>query len=85
MRRANKDLNRQALLLHQLFDHQYLLEVLAAEERDIRLHDLKEALKLAQQIVILNKGRIEQIGGEQLLQNPATEFVANFFRSQLGA
>jgi osmoprotectant transport system ATP-binding protein len=49
-------------------------------------HDLKEALKLAQQIVILNKGMIEQMGsGEQLLQNPATEFVTNFFKSQLEA
>jgi len=47
-------------------------------------HDLKEALKLAQQIIILHKGRIEQIGsGTQLLENPATEFVANFFKSQL--
>jgi osmoprotectant transport system ATP-binding protein len=48
-------------------------------------HDLKEALKLAQQIIILNKGRIEQIGrGEELLEKPATEFVVNFFKSQLG-
>jgi len=48
-------------------------------------HDLKEALKLAQHLVILHQGRIEQAGaGEQLLQNPDTEFVVNLFKSQLG-
>jgi osmoprotectant transport system ATP-binding protein len=68
--------------------HQEFLHLQKIEPRTIVMvtHDLKEALKLAQQIVILNKGCIEQIGsGEQLLQNPATEFVANFFKSQLGA
>jgi osmoprotectant transport system ATP-binding protein len=68
--------------------HQEFLHLQKAAPRTIVMvtHDLKEALKLAQQIVILNKGRLEQIGsGEQLLQNPATEFVANFFKSQLGA
>jgi osmoprotectant transport system ATP-binding protein len=49
-------------------------------------HDLKEALRLAQQIIILNQGRIEQIGsGEQLLEKPGTDFVVNFFKAQLGA
>jgi osmoprotectant transport system ATP-binding protein len=65
--------------------HEEFLRLQKAEPRTIVMvtHDLKEALKLAQQIVILNKGRIEQIGsGAQLLQNPATDFVANFFKSQ---
>jgi osmoprotectant transport system ATP-binding protein len=68
--------------------HDEFLHLQNVEPRTIVMvtHDLKEALKLAQQIVILNKGRIEQIGsGEQLLQNPATEFVANFFKSHLEA
>jgi osmoprotectant transport system ATP-binding protein len=68
--------------------HEEFLHLQNHEPRTIVLvtHDLKEALKLAQEVVILNKGRIEQMGhGEQLLQNPATEFVANFFKSQLEA
>jgi len=66
--------------------HEELLHLQKAAPRTMVMvtHDLKEALKLSQQIVILNKGRIEQIGrGEQLLENPATEFVVNFFKSQL--
>lgn len=68
--------------------HEEFLHLQKAAPRTIVMvtHDLKEALKLAQQIVILNHGRVEQVGsGEQLLQNPATEFVADFFKSQLGA
>jgi len=68
--------------------HEEFLHLQKAAPRTIVMvtHDLKEALKLAQQIIILDKGRIEQIGsGEQMLENPATEFVVNFFKSQLGA
>ncbi|MDZ7343026.1 MAG: ABC transporter ATP-binding protein [candidate division KSB1 bacterium] len=67
--------------------HEAFVHLQQDEPRTIVLvtHDLPEALKLAQQIVILNRGRIEQIGsGQELLQNPATDFVANFFTSQLG-
>ncbi len=47
-------------------------------------HDLREALKLAHRIVILNRGRIEQSGSrEELLRSPATEFVQAFLKAQL--
>jgi len=69
--------------IHEEFLH---LQKVAPRTIVMVTHDLKEALKLAQQIIILDKGRIEQIGsGEQMLENPATEFVVNFFKSQLGA
>jgi osmoprotectant transport system ATP-binding protein len=66
--------------------HAEFLHLQSAAPRTIVMvtHDLKEALNLAQQIVILDKGRIEQIGsGEQLLEKPATDFVVNFFKAQL--
>jgi len=67
--------------------HEEFLHLQKIEPRTIVMvtHDLKEALKLAQQIVILNKGRIEQMGnGEQLLENPASKFVSNFFNHNWG-
>ena len=45
-------------------------------------HDQVEAMTLADQIVVLNKGNIEQIGTPmQLYQNPRTLFVAGFIGS----
>lgn len=42
-------------------------------------HDIQEALKLGSQIILLNEGKIEQIGTkEELLFNPATDFVKEF-------
>jgi sulfate transport system ATP-binding protein len=42
-------------------------------------HDQEEALELANRVVVLNEGRIEQIGTpEELYHNPATPFVNNF-------
>ncbi|MEM7168636.1 MAG: ABC transporter ATP-binding protein [Pseudomonadota bacterium] len=42
-------------------------------------HDQEEALTMSDQIVVLNKGRIEQIGPpEELYHHPATPFVAQF-------
>ncbi|TWT24674.1 ABC transporter ATP-binding protein [Planomicrobium sp. CPCC 101110] len=42
-------------------------------------HDMDEALKIADTIVVMRKGRIEQIGTpQQLVDNPANEFVRNF-------
>ena len=58
-----------------------------AQARTIVLvtHDLSEALKLAQRLVILNRGRLEQHGScEEVLRQPATEYVRTFFQSQLG-
>jgi ABC-type Fe3+/spermidine/putrescine transport system ATPase subunit len=42
-------------------------------------HDQEEAMELADQIAILNKGRLEQIGTpREVYDNPQTEFAATF-------
>jgi osmoprotectant transport system ATP-binding protein len=42
-------------------------------------HDIDEALRLANKIVLLHKGRIEQVGSAlDLLARPANDFVLNF-------
>lgn len=42
-------------------------------------HDQDEALTMADRIVVMNKGCIEQVGtGEQIYSNPRTRFVAEF-------
>ncbi|MDP6097166.1 MAG: sn-glycerol-3-phosphate ABC transporter ATP-binding protein UgpC [Gammaproteobacteria bacterium] len=45
-------------------------------------HDQVEAMTLADRIVVMNQGRIEQIGSPQeLYENPKTHFVAGFIGS----
>ena len=45
-------------------------------------HDQVEALTLADRIVVMNQGRIEQVGTPlELYQNPANKFVAGFIGS----
>lgn len=42
-------------------------------------HDRDEALALADRVVVLDKGRIQQVGApEQLVHEPSTAFVASF-------
>jgi osmoprotectant transport system ATP-binding protein len=42
-------------------------------------HDIQEAIKLGSRIVLINEGKIEQIGTkEELLFNPASQFVKDF-------
>ena len=42
-------------------------------------HDQEEAMEVADQIAVLNQGRIEQVGGPRdLYEQPATEFVMSF-------
>lgn len=42
-------------------------------------HDQEEALELADRVVVMNGGRIEQVGTpEEVFHQPATEFVMNF-------
>jgi sulfate transport system ATP-binding protein len=42
-------------------------------------HDQEEALELANRVVVMNEGRIEQDGTpEEVLEQPATPFVVNF-------
>ena len=66
--------------------HQEFLRLQASEPRTIVLvtHDLREALKLAQRLVVLDRGRIVQNGPcEEIVKAPATDFVRTFFRTQL--
>jgi sulfate transport system ATP-binding protein len=45
-------------------------------------HDQDEAMDLADRIIVLNKGKVEQIGTpEEIYDHPATEFVASFVGS----
>jgi sulfate transport system ATP-binding protein len=42
-------------------------------------HDQEEAMEVADQIAVINHGRLEQVGGPQeLYDRPATEFVMRF-------
>ena len=42
-------------------------------------HDQEEALEVADRIVVMNKGRIEQVGTpDEVYQNPASAFVCRF-------
>lgn len=42
-------------------------------------HDQEEALEVADQVVVMNRGRIEQVGTpEEVFHNPASEFVMSF-------
>ncbi|NIR50217.1 ATP-binding cassette domain-containing protein [candidate division KSB1 bacterium] len=66
--------------------HQEFLKLQKMEARTIVLvtHDLREAIKLADQIVILNEGNIEQVGSRtDIMENPETEFVERFVHMQL--
>lgn len=45
-------------------------------------HDQEEALELADRVVVMNHGKIEQIGTpDEVFHNPASEFVMNFLGS----
>ena len=62
------------------------LHLQRSEARTIILvtHDLREALKLAERLVILDQGRLVQHGTcAEILENPANGFIHNFFQSQL--
>lgn len=42
-------------------------------------HDQSEAMSLSDRVIIMNKGKIEQVGTPQeVYQQPATEFIADF-------
>src|SRR5262245_44498610 len=65
--------------------HEFL-RLQEAEPRTIVLvtHDLREAIKLAQRLVVLERGRIVQEGPcREVVEQPANDFVRSFFRSQL--
>src|SRR5262245_34067094 len=67
---------------------QEFLRLQQSEPRTMVLvtHDLHEALRLAQRLIVLDRGRIAQHGpGEEIVNSPADEFVRNFFHTQLKA
>ncbi|MGI4886053.1 MAG: ABC transporter ATP-binding protein [Janthinobacterium lividum] len=46
-------------------------------------HDVTEAFELADRILLLNHGRIQQLGPpRELLQHPANDFVRRFFQAE---
>lgn len=48
-------------------------------------HDMDEAIKLGDRIGIMSKGHLLQLGTpEEIAQNPANEFVRDFFGSSVG-
>ncbi|MFQ5707098.1 MAG: ATP-binding cassette domain-containing protein [bacterium] len=60
------------------------LQKLQARTMVLVTHDLREALKLAKHIVVLNHGEIEQLGTrKEILDSPASRFVREFVHSQL--
>jgi sulfate transport system ATP-binding protein len=67
--KVRKDLRRW---LRRLHDEYHITSVFVT-------HDQEEALDVADRIVVLNEGRIEQIGTpEEVYDNPANPFVYNF-------
>ncbi len=66
--------------------HAEFIKLQKLEARTIILvtHDLREAFKLADQVVILNEAQIEQIGTrKEILETPASKFVKKFVHMQL--
>jgi iron(III) transport system ATP-binding protein len=42
-------------------------------------HDITEALKMSDKIVVLNKGVVEQVGSPRdVLLNPSSQYVADY-------
>ena len=67
---------------------QEFLRLQQSEPRTIILvtHDLQEALKLGQRLLVLERGSIAQHGpGQEIVKAPANEFVRTFFQTQLNA
>lgn len=64
--------------------HREFERIREAGKRTIVLvtHDLHEAQRLADEMIVVNEGRIEQQSEtETILANPANEFVTDFFRA----
>lgn len=46
-------------------------------------HDQEEAMEVADKVMIMNQGKIEQIGTpEEICKNPKTDFVADFIDAE---
>lgn len=58
--------------LRRLHDEMHIASVFVT-------HDQEEALEVADRVVVMNKGRIEQVGSpDEVYSNPATSFVYRF-------
>ena len=67
--RVRKDLRRW---LRKLHDELHITSVFVT-------HDQEEALELADHVVVMNRGRIEQVGStDELYEHPATPFIFDF-------
>jgi len=70
--KVRKELRRW---LRQLHDEIHVTSVFVT-------HDQEEALEVSDRVVLMNKGRVEQIGSpDQVYDHPATPFVASFLGS----
>ena len=70
--KVRKELRRW---LRQLHDEIHVTSVFVT-------HDQEEALEVSDRVVLMNKGKVEQIGSpEEVYDHPATPFVANFLGS----
>jgi sulfate transport system ATP-binding protein len=70
--KVRKELRRW---LRQLHDEIHVTSVFVT-------HDQDEALEVSDRVVLMNKGKVEQIGSpDQVYDNPATPFVASFLGS----
>jgi sulfate transport system ATP-binding protein len=70
--KVRKELRRW---LRQLHDEIHVTSVFVT-------HDQEEALEVSDRVVVINKGKVEQIGTpESVYDHPATPFVANFLGS----
>ncbi|MCM8595252.1 sulfate/molybdate ABC transporter ATP-binding protein [Accumulibacter sp.] len=70
--KVRKELRRW---LRQLHDEIHVTSVFVT-------HDQEEALEVADRVVLINSGRVEQVGTpESVYETPATPFVANFLGS----
>jgi osmoprotectant transport system ATP-binding protein len=64
--------------------HSELLKIQDTEPRTIILvtHDLNEAFKLADKIIVIEKGVIQQTGTKNEIMNSTNDFVKYYIRSQ---
>ena len=70
--KVRKELRRW---LRQLHDEIHVTSVFVT-------HDQEEALEVSDRVVVINKGKVEQVGTpEEVYDNPATPFVASFLGS----
>ena len=70
--KVRKELRRW---LRQLHDEIHVTSVFVT-------HDQEEALEVSDSVVVINKGKVEQVGTpEEVYDNPATPFVASFLGS----